>query len=126
MAVRTLQEFLASYAWNHARLRDLTRQRIVADHLPGPGEAKDELGVIGLIDETSVYVCEVPKNTQCWTTYPRYKSPTKNYVARTVENVTRHSPVFTGQKWKQVKLVRQTLGPQVWEVKSAQAIAGGA
>ena len=238
-AVRTLQEFLADYKWDHDHLKRIIQQRIVAEHLPAPGkpgEEEDELGVIGLIDETSVakkgdktpgvqrqhcgstgkidncivtvhlavrygkflgmldsdlflpegtwhedrarceaahipkeivyrskwkialeqikraiangvrfdwhtfdegygskpgflreletlgqrYVGEVPKNAQCWSTYPRYKSLTKNYVPKSVENVARYSPAFTGQKWKTVTLHRETLAPQKWEVKSAQ------
>jgi SRSO17 transposase len=237
-AVRTLQEFLADYTWDHQRLKRIIQQRIAAEHLPppGPSPGEDELGVIGLIDETSVakrgdktpgvqrqhcgstgkidncivtvhlavrcgtllamldsdlflpegswhedrgrceqaripdevvyrskwkialeqikgahgagvrfdwltfdegyggkpdflrelqalgqrYVCEVPKNAQCWSRYPRYKSPTKNYVAQNVETIARHSRAFTGQKWKRVTLHRQTLAPQRWETKSAQ------
>ena len=52
-AVRTLQEFLSQHVWDHARLRDQLQRRIVRDHLPAPGEARDPVGVVGLIDETS-------------------------------------------------------------------------
>ena len=49
-AVRTLQEFLVTARWDHTRARDLL-QRHLADGLDGlPG---DDLGTIGLIDETS-------------------------------------------------------------------------
>jgi SRSO17 transposase len=54
-AVRTLQEFLTHHAWDHDALLAGLQRRIVAEHLPAPGrKAADELGVIGLIDETSV------------------------------------------------------------------------
>lgn len=54
-AVRTLQEFLADYNWDHDGLLRRLQRRIVTDHLPAPGEVPaDTLGVIGLIDETSV------------------------------------------------------------------------
>jgi SRSO17 transposase len=54
-AVRTLQEFLTHHAWDHDGLLARMQRRIVERHLPAPGEAAaDELGVIGLIDETSV------------------------------------------------------------------------
>jgi SRSO17 transposase len=237
-AVRTLQEFLANYKWDHRRLKLATQHRVVAERLPAPGTANDDdgLGVIGLIDETSVvkkgdktpgvqrqhcgasgkidncivtvhlavrhgtflamldselylpeeswhnqrarcqaahipdevvyrpkwkialeqiqgalsvgvrfdwltfdegyggkpdflralqtlglrYVCEVPSNTQCWSTYPRYRSPTNNYVAKSVQNVARYAPAFTRQPWRTVTLHRQTLGPQRWDVKAAQ------
>jgi SRSO17 transposase len=54
-AVRTLQEFLTHHVWDHDALLAQTQRRIVAEHLPAPGHNDaDDLGVIGLIDETSV------------------------------------------------------------------------
>lgn len=54
-AVRTLQEFLAQHVWDQHALLQQTQRRIVTEHLPAPGEkSADDLGVIGLIDETSV------------------------------------------------------------------------
>lgn len=54
-AVRTLQEFLTHHAWDHDALLARTQRRIVEQHLPAPGQrSDDELGVVGIIDETSV------------------------------------------------------------------------
>ena len=53
-AVRTLQEFLANHVWDQDALLQRIQRRIVTAHLPAPGETADDLGVIGLIDETSV------------------------------------------------------------------------
>jgi SRSO17 transposase len=53
-AVRTLQEFLTHHAWDQDALLQRLQRRIVTRHLPAPGEMADELGVIGLLDETSV------------------------------------------------------------------------
>ena len=56
-AVRTLQEFLTHHAWDHDAMLARMQRRIVEHHLPAPSDrsaAADELGVIGLIDETSV------------------------------------------------------------------------
>jgi SRSO17 transposase len=50
-AVRTLQEFLSSHVWDHFRMRDLLQQRLLG--LPALNAA-DDLGTIGVIDETSV------------------------------------------------------------------------
>ena len=50
-AVRTLQGFLRSAVWDHARVRQIYQQRLAA--LPRMSEP-DDLGTIGLIDETSV------------------------------------------------------------------------
>jgi len=56
-AVRTLQEFLTHHVWDHDALLTRLQRRIVAEHLPAPGRKgadADELGVVGLLDETSV------------------------------------------------------------------------
>ena len=53
-AVRTLQEFLTHHVWDHDALLARLQRRIVERHLPAPGQPADELGVVGLIDETSV------------------------------------------------------------------------
>lgn len=50
-AVRTLQEFLRDHVWDQFRMRDLFQQRLLG--LPALNAA-DELGTIGVIDETSV------------------------------------------------------------------------
>jgi SRSO17 transposase len=49
-AVRTLQEFLRDHLWDFAQVRDQL-QRHVADLLPA--WPADDLGIVGLIDETS-------------------------------------------------------------------------
>lgn len=236
-AVRTLQEFLTHHAWDHDALLARIQRRIVTDHLPAPGQpAADELGVVGLIDETSVakkgdktpgvqrqycgasgkidncivtvhlavkhgrflsmldsdlflpedswdldrkrcaeahipedityrskwlialeqidrargngvrfdwltfdewyggkpeflflleemgmnYVCEVPKSFMCWASMPRYNSPQRPFAAKRVENAAAYGKPFRGQKWKTIKLSRETLSPQSWKVKAAQ------
>ena len=54
--VRALQMFMTDRVWDHLRLRDRLQQRIASLHGPVPGTIRgtDDLGVIGLIDETSV------------------------------------------------------------------------
>ncbi len=61
--VRTLQRFLRTSIWDHGRMRDLYQQRLAAlpqlaksDELAKPDDSagSDDLGTIGLIDETSV------------------------------------------------------------------------
>ena len=56
-AVRTLQEFIADHVWDQDAVLQRLQRRIVEQHLPAPGEGSgtaDELGVIGLIDETAM------------------------------------------------------------------------
>jgi len=50
-AVRTLQEFLRDHVWDHFRMRDLLQQRLARQPALN---AADDLGTIGVIDETSV------------------------------------------------------------------------
>jgi SRSO17 transposase len=50
-AVRTLQEFLSDHVWDHLRMRDQLQQRLARQPALN---AADELGTIGVIDETSV------------------------------------------------------------------------
>jgi SRSO17 transposase len=54
-AVRTLQEFLTFHHWDESRMRDELQRRVARQHLPAPGtQPPDGIGVIGIIDETSV------------------------------------------------------------------------
>jgi hypothetical protein len=39
---------------------------------------------------------------------------------RGVDNLCRHSPVFTQQAWRRVRIKDTTRGPMVWEVKAAR------
>src|SRR5438105_15560814 len=50
-AVRTLQEFLRDHVWDHFRMRDQLQQRLRGQPALS---AADDLGTIGVIDETSV------------------------------------------------------------------------
>jgi SRSO17 transposase len=237
-AVRTLQEFLTFHRWDHRALRDQLQRRVAAEHLPAPGvaRAKGDLGVIGLIDETSVakkgdktpgvqrqhcgasgkidncivtvhlgvrhgdllalldsdlflpehtwhedrarcreahipdeivyrpksqialeqvrhaigngirfdwlvfdewygskpqflfdldglgqcWVGEVPKNFPCFSTFPRYRSPRAPYTAKRADSICRRGKRFIKQPWRRFSMKRQTLAPQVWEVRAAQ------
>src|SRR5437588_6994068 len=49
-AVRTLQEFLTTSAWEHHRARDRVQQRLAEVAVEQPA---DPLGTVGVIDETS-------------------------------------------------------------------------
>jgi SRSO17 transposase len=53
-AVRTLQEFLRDHVWDHVRMLDLLQQRLLGLPVLQLPQAADELGTIGVIDETSV------------------------------------------------------------------------
>jgi len=53
--VRAMQLFLTHRHWDDQRIRQLIQQRVAAHHAPPPGAARAEgdVGVVGVIDETS-------------------------------------------------------------------------
>ncbi len=61
---------------------------------------------------------EVPRNFLCWPTLPACRSSQKAHAAKRVDNVCRHSPVFTGKSWHRMKIKTTTRGPAIWEVKA--------
>ncbi len=65
-------------------------------------------------------VGEVRSNFYVWPTRPHYRSGQRAHAAKRVDNVCRHSPVFTRKKWRRIKIKDTTRGPAVWEVKAAR------
>ncbi len=63
---------------------------------------------------------EVPVNFLCWPSLPHCHSLQAAHAAKRVDNVCRHSPVFTRQKWQRMTVKHTTRGPQVWEIKAAR------
>ena len=63
---------------------------------------------------------EVPKNFLCWPTRPHCRSFSGAHAAKRVDNLCRHSPVFTQQLWRKVHIKDTTRGPMVWEVKAGR------
>lgn len=63
---------------------------------------------------------EVRPNFWCWPTLPKYASQRKEHASKRVDNVCRHSPVFTRKKWRRCRIKDTTRGPAVWEVKAAR------
>ncbi|MCH5372609.1 MAG: IS701 family transposase [Planctomycetes bacterium] len=63
---------------------------------------------------------EVRANFRCWPTRPHCRSPQAAHASKRVDNVCRHSPVFTQKKWRTMTIKDTTRGPMVWEIKTAQ------
>lgn len=63
---------------------------------------------------------EVPRNFRCWPTRPACRSYQGPHAAKCVNNVCRHSPTFTQQNWRKVKIKNTTRGQAIWEVKTAR------
>lgn len=66
------------------------------------------------------YVGEVPRSFSCVTARCYARKTVQGYSGKRADNLVRHSPVFRAQTWRRVRLARQTLAAQVWEVKAAQ------
>jgi SRSO17 transposase len=69
----------------------------------------------GLGQRQQRYVGEVPKSFRCFGHRPR-----SGRKASRADDLVRHSPLFHRQDWQLVRLTRQTVGPQEWEVKAAR------
>jgi SRSO17 transposase len=66
------------------------------------------------------FVGEVPKSLSCLAVNGAEQRPDSKVKGRRGEDVVRQSPAFLKQPAVKVKLSRQTVGAQVWEVKAAQ------
>jgi SRSO17 transposase len=69
----------------------------------------------GLDQRQQRYVGEVPKSFRCFGRRPR-----PSQKASRADDLVRHSPLFHRQRWRRVRLARQTVGPPTWEVKAAR------
>jgi SRSO17 transposase len=76
--------------------------------------------VCGLDERGLCFVGEVPRILSCLAVNGSGQRPSAERKGRRAEDVVRQSPAFLEQPWLAVKLPRQTVGPQVWEVKAAQ------
>lgn len=66
------------------------------------------------------YVGEVPRSFSCVTAQRYARKTVQGWSGKRADNLVRWSPVFRGQPWRRVRLARQTVADQVWEVKAAQ------
>ena len=76
--------------------------------------------VCGLDKRNLRFVGEVPKILSCVAVSGSGRRPSDKVKGRRADDVVRHSPAFLKQPCVKVKLSRQTMGTQVWEVKAAQ------
>lgn len=63
---------------------------------------------------------EVKPNFYCWPTRPACASLQAAHASKRVDNVCAHSPVFTGQSWKDATIKDTTRGDCRWQVKAAR------
>ena len=70
----------------------------------------------GLQQRRQLYVGEVPKSFRCQGARKR-RGRAKSSRA---DDLVRHSPLFTRQRWQRIRLTRQTVAEQEWDVKAAR------
>jgi SRSO17 transposase len=95
--------------------------RVLADGLAPSWLTFDEdygkaPGFLAGLDERRLrFVGEAARSWACSTERPPPGRP-----GRRADEVVRHDPLFTGRAWRRVRLPRQTLGVQTWQVKAAR------
>jgi SRSO17 transposase len=62
---------------------------------------------------------EVQPRFNVWATPPCCRSGRAEHTSKRVDDLVRHSPVFTQQPWRRIKIKIVTRGPVVWKVKAA-------
>lgn len=75
--------------------------------------------VCGLDDRKLLFVGEAPKSLSCLAVNGSERRPDAKVKGRRADDVVRQSPAFLKRQGFKVKLSRQTVGTQVWEVKAA-------
>ncbi len=63
---------------------------------------------------------EVRSNFHCWPAKPHCRSTQAAHASKRVDNVCRHSPVFTKKRWRTITIKDTTRGPMIWEIKVAR------
>jgi SRSO17 transposase len=84
----------------------------------GYGKAPEFL--CGLDERHLRFVGEVPKSLSCLAVNGSGQRPDTTVKGQRAADVVRQGTAFLKQPWVKVKLARQTLGTQTWEVKAAQ------
>jgi SRSO17 transposase len=76
--------------------------------------------ICGLDERDLRFVGEVPKSLSCLVVHRSGQRPAAQAKGQRAEDVVRQGTAFLKQPWVKVKLSRQTVGTQTWEVKAAQ------
>lgn len=94
-----------------ARANGMTFAWVTADEWYGGKPAF----VAGLEAMGQPFVLEVPRNLTGWSHAPANPDAPRSEA----QDLCRHSPVFTGTKWKRFLVKQTTKGPMVWEARAA-------
>src|SRR2546421_4059859 len=104
-----------------------TRNGLHLDWLTFDEEYGKSPGFLGGLDARQLrFVGEVPRSFACLARNRQGHCPGAQVKARSAEDVVRSASVFRGQRWRVVRLARETLPEQVWRVKAARVWLHGA
>jgi SRSO17 transposase len=56
----------------------------------------------------------------CWTRLPRWRSGRAEHASKRADHLVTHSPAFTQQAWRTVRIKMLTRGQSVWRLKAAR------
>jgi SRSO17 transposase len=102
---------IALEQFDRARANGLTFDWLTFDE--AYGAAGEFLAGLG----GQLYVGEVPCSWWCFARPQDASHPSR------ADDLTRYSPLFNQQAWREIRLPRQTLGDQVWKYKAARVWA---
>jgi SRSO17 transposase len=102
---------IALEQYDRARERGLTLSWLTFDE--EYGKVPDFLA--GLDQRRVRFVGEVPRSWTC-----RVERPRTGQAGRRADEVVRTERAFVGRPWRRIRLGRQTLGVQTWQVKAAR------
>lgn len=95
-----------------ARANGVTFDWVTADEWYGEKPAF----VAGLEQMGQRFVLEIPRNLMGWSHEPASLDERRSKA----QDLCRHSPVFSGERWKRYHVKDSTKGPVVWEAKAAR------
>jgi SRSO17 transposase len=107
--------------YRKARANGVTLAWVTADRSGNRRLPRDEwygekpAFIAGLEQMGQRFVLEIPRNLMGWSHEPAGPEERRSKA----EDLCRHSPVFTGQRWKRYHVKDSTKGPVVWEAKAA-------
>ena len=68
------------------------------------------------------YVAEVPQDFRCYGRRPKYRSMQPPFAPKPVRALCRHSPIFTKQSWRTVRIKQEAREAQPWRVKAGRVL----
>lgn len=84
------------------------------------GYGASPLFLAGLDERKQRFIGEVPRTLSCRSVHKSGEQPAKQMKGQPAEDVVRTANLFRSQKWRVVRLARETTEEQVWRVKAGR------